>query len=235
MKELIPMNEYGLMADNSYTARVDSRMVAEVFGKNHYDVLRNIKRIIGDESGFSSEFTERNFAVSRYFDSTGRKQPCYLMTRDGFTTLVMSFTGKKADAFKEWYINRFNEMEQQILKLQSLREQFPLLTEALKAMAEEPEKPYIYSNEMNMLNRIALGVTAKQYREEHNIPKSEPLRPYLASGQADLLDKLQHADVGFVYGGLTYKERQQKLEWCAYHWRENNVLPPCDNKEKSIA
>ena len=43
MKELIPMNEYGLMADNSYIARVDSRMVAEVFGERHF----HAERILG--------------------------------------------------------------------------------------------------------------------------------------------------------------------------------------------
>ncbi len=235
MRELIPMNEYGLMADSAYTARVDSRMVAEVFGKKHFHVLRDIEDLINDNSGLSDKFRKSNFGFSNYVTEQGHKAKCCLMTRDGFTMLVMGYTGEKALRFKEWYINRFNEMEQQIVKLQSLRDQFPLLTEALKTMDDEPEKPYIYSNEMNMLNRIALGVTAKQYREEHNIPKSDPLRPYLAPDQADLLDKLQHTDVGLVYGGLSYKERRQKLEWCAYRWKKEKALTPCDNEDKGAA
>ena len=99
MKQLIPMNEFGLMAGTDYVARVDSRMVAEAFEKQHKNVLQAIHQITGGESGYSKEFTELNFQPSKYVDETGRKLPCYLLTRDGFVALAMGFTGKKADAF----------------------------------------------------------------------------------------------------------------------------------------
>src|SRR5690625_7109033 len=38
----------------------------------------------------------------------------YLMNRDGFTLLVMGFTGKQAMQFKLDYMNAFNRMEQQL-------------------------------------------------------------------------------------------------------------------------
>ena len=69
MKELIPMNEFGLMAGADFVARVDSRVVAETFEKQHKDVLRAIRQIAGEDSGYSDEFTERNFAPSKYVDS----------------------------------------------------------------------------------------------------------------------------------------------------------------------
>ena len=47
------------------------------------------------------------------------------MTRDGFTMLVMGYTGQKAMKFKELYIKRFNEMEQFIKTLVSARKEFP--------------------------------------------------------------------------------------------------------------
>ena len=215
MKELIAMNEFGLMAGTDCIARVDSRKIAEVFEKEHKDVLRAIKNAIGEESGYSREFTERNFAPSKYVDSTGRKLPCYLLTRDGFVALAMGFTGKKADGFKEQYIRLFNEMEQQILTLQSLKDQFPMLTEALRDMTEDP-KPYIYSNEADMLNRIALGMSAKKYREQHGIPKTESIRAHLTAKEADMLERLQHMDVGLVYAGLSFRDRQHRLEWYAW-------------------
>jgi RecG-like helicase len=43
------------------------------------------------------------------------KQPCFTITRDGFTFLAMGFTGKKAAQFKEAYINAFNQMEQALV------------------------------------------------------------------------------------------------------------------------
>ena len=59
----------------------------------------------------SEEFNRHNFAEITYTDSRGRKQPEYLMTKDGFTILAMGFTGAKAMQFKESYINAFNKME----------------------------------------------------------------------------------------------------------------------------
>ena len=137
MKELIPMNEYGMLADRNYTVRVDSRSIADVFEKQHKHVLRDIEKLTEPKSGLSEEFIKLNFLPSKYTDPTGRKLPSYLLTRDGFTMLAMGYTGEKAMRFKEQYIKRFNEMEQQILTLQSLREQHPLLTAAIADMHEE--------------------------------------------------------------------------------------------------
>ena len=219
------MNEFGLMAGKDCVARVDSRKIAEVFEKNHFDVLRSIKRIISDESGYSKEFTERNFAVSKYVDETGRKLPCYLLTRDGFVALAMGFTGKKADAFKEQYIKLFNEMEQQILTLQSLRDQHPMLTEAIKATRENPQ-PWDYSNEADMINRIVLGMTAKQYREQYGITKNDSIRPHMTKDEADLMQRLQIMDVGLQYSTPDFQERKRKLEWFAnWWWDEKKKLP----------
>lgn len=84
-------------------------LVAKHFGKNHRDVLRVFKNL-----DCSKEFTERNFALSEYKDSTGRTLPMYEMTKNGFVFLVMGFTGKQAAQFKESYINAFDEMAEQI-------------------------------------------------------------------------------------------------------------------------
>jgi len=227
MKELIPMNEYGLMAGKDYVARVDSRMIAEAFDKQHKNVLQSIKQIVSDASGYSREFTELNFQPSKYVDSTGRKLPTYLMTRDGFVALAMGFTGKRADQFKEAYIKRFSEMEQQILTIQALRDQHPLLTEAIKKTRDNA-MPYDYSNEADMLNRIVLGMTAKQYREKHCIPKSEPIRPSMTLEEATLMERLQVIDVGLQYSEPDYQKRKQTLEWYAMSQRQKAELPATD-------
>ena len=69
-----------------------------------------------------------------------------------------------------------------------------------------------------MLNRIVTGKTARKYREEKNIAKSESIRPYLSGEQAELMDYLQRVDVGLIYSVPNYQERRQKLEWCAMKW-----------------
>lgn len=160
MKQLIPMDEHGMFADYNDTALVDSRFVADAFEKGHREVLRSIDQILSDDSGYSAEFNRCNFAPISYTDVRGRKQRCYAMTRDGFTALVMGFTGKKAARFKEFYIKRFNEMERFIGTLVSAREQFLKLTAQIRLLHPDA-KPYHYSNECDMLNRIVIGMSAK--------------------------------------------------------------------------
>ena len=106
MKQLIPMDEHGMFADYNDTALVASRFVADDIEKGHREVLRSIDQILSEDSGYSAEFNRCNFAPISYTDVRGRKQRCYAMTRDGFTALVMGFTGKKAARFKEFYIKR---------------------------------------------------------------------------------------------------------------------------------
>nr|WP_226912259.1 Rha family phage regulatory protein [Salmonella enterica] len=90
-------------------AVTSSLAVADYFTKRHDDVLKKIRAL-----DCSPEFTARNFAVSDYTDASGRKLPCYNITRDGFAFLAMGFTGKRAAQFKEAYINAFNQMEKQL-------------------------------------------------------------------------------------------------------------------------
>lgn len=90
---------------------VSSRDVAERFEKNHKDVMRSVNSL-----ECSSEFSQRNFALSEYMSDRGKKYPQYLMTRDGFVFLAMGFTGKKAAHFKELYIAEFNRMEEELYR-----------------------------------------------------------------------------------------------------------------------
>lgn len=90
-------------------AMTDSRSIADKFGKRHADILRSIKTL-----ECSAEFTERNFALGEYMDKSGRRNPYYKVTRDGFVFLITGFTGREAARFKEDYIAAFNQMEIQL-------------------------------------------------------------------------------------------------------------------------
>ena len=221
MKELIPRDEYGIFADTHDTARVDSRSVAAFFEKEHFHVLRDIARITDTKSGLSKEFIDSNFVADKYKDSTGRKLPCYQMTRDGFTILVMGYTGEKAMRFKELYIKRFNEMEALIKQLVSARQEFPMLTEKIKAVHDNP-KPYHYSNECDMINRLVIGMTAKKFRETHGIEKGKSIRPYLTEEQVRLIEELQIIDVGLLMSVKKFDDRKSFLE---EHLLSRKIIP----------
>ncbi len=98
MKEIIPKDDYGVFVDGHDVALVDSRYVAQYFEKRHDHVIRDIGRITAPKSGLSEDFRRLNFQPSSYKDASGKKNLCYLMTRDGFTMLTMGYTGKKGDA-----------------------------------------------------------------------------------------------------------------------------------------
>lgn len=222
MKQLIPIDDYGMFCDNKDTARVNSLFVAEFFEKRHKHVLRDIEKITEPKSGLSKEFLRLNFQPSTYKDKTGRKLPCYAMTRDGFTMLVMGYTGAKAMRFKELYIKRFNEMERFIKTLVMARKDYPLLTENVKLLHENP-KPYHFSNECDMINRIVLGMSAKQFRTIHNIEKGTSIRPYLTEQQIEWIEQLQKVDVGLLVSVPDLEQRKRYLEWYKMKMEEKRI------------
>lgn len=87
-----------------------SLIVAQVFGKRNSDVLRDIRSLNCSES-----FRKRNFALmvkkNELPQGGSQKSEYYEMTKDGFSFLVMGYTGAKAGEFKERFINEFNRRE----------------------------------------------------------------------------------------------------------------------------
>ncbi|WP_324046005.1 Rha family transcriptional regulator [Aeromonas caviae] len=86
-----------------------SRQVAELFEKEHRNVLRAIRLLECDE-----EFTALNYELTDFIDKNGDSRPEYLISKDGMVFLVMGFTGKKAAQFKLLYIRAFNWMMEQL-------------------------------------------------------------------------------------------------------------------------
>lgn len=166
-----------------------SMNVAEVFGKQHKNVLRDIK-----ELDCSEEFRKLNFELSEYTDSTGRKLPMYTMTRDGFTFLVMGYRGKKAAKFKEEYIKAFNRMEKELSSWRktrglaiSIRKS---LTDAIKNNLDTT-KPFVYSNYTRLAVKKAFGKSIDEIRQTLSIGKGENIRDYLQAEELARLDYME--------------------------------------------
>ena len=116
---------------------VTSLQVAAAFGKEHKNVLADIRNTIGK---CSDEFTELNFQPSEYTDSTGRKLPMYVLSKDGLMMVTMGYITPEAMQIKEAYIARFNEMEAAL----RARNNKPMLPDdyiaALRALADAEEE-----------------------------------------------------------------------------------------------
>lgn len=151
---------------------VSSLDVAETFGKEHKNILRDI-----EELNCSEEFRGLNFELSKYsVENNKRSYPMYYMTRDGFTILVMGYTGEKAMWFKEAYIKQFNAMEKAIQGKLIEREKGIAVRQSLtKALQQSTENErmhgHAYSAYTNCIYKVLFGKNAKQLREELGISK----------------------------------------------------------------
>jgi Rha family phage regulatory protein len=230
MDYLIKPNGEGLFAEKKNgQAMIDSRTVAEVFEKEHKNVMQSIEKLKADavktavnsENQSAENSADYNkdinamFVQSVYKDAMGRKQKCYNMTRDGFSLLIMGFTGAKALEWKLKYIKAFNNMESHIRQFYAYREEYPEYTDAIKEHYEREGKTsrFAYSNEADMINRIVLGMTAKEFKKANEIDEHvNSIRPYLEKKQIHMIHMLQSIDIAYLDDDIPYKERKEKLE-----------------------
>ena len=110
---------------------LDSREAAEMMGKEHKNLMRDINRYIKQINEANTEkFNQLNiapvefFKESTYKDAKGETRPCYLVTKKGCEFIAHKLTGTKGTIFTARYINRFHEM-QDILSKQEAQPQLP--------------------------------------------------------------------------------------------------------------
>lgn len=116
-------------------AMTSSLLVAKEFGKEHNKVVRDINNL-----ACSQEFRAANFGESSYVSEQGKEFPMFTMTKDGFSFLVMGYTGKKAAQFKEAYINAFNKMESEIRSSVKPKTQLEILQMSINQLVEQEHR-----------------------------------------------------------------------------------------------
>ncbi|WP_455631575.1 Rha family transcriptional regulator [Megamonas sp.] len=192
---------------------VSSRQVAEHFNKRHDNVLQTIKNNLLNFKEITNWFYETS-----YTDDKGRVYPEYLMNKDGFSLLVMGFTGKEAMLWKIKYIEAFNAMaeklkliEQQeigrIIERMKGKEIRKTLTDAIKEnVPESPHKRFMYKNYTDLAYKKVFGMNAKQIREDRGLEKGDSLRDYLSVLELKKLKGAENAIKGFLDMGYSYDE-----------------------------
>lgn len=93
--------------------RLDSREVAEMVGKEHKNIIRDIRGYVKELGELKIEPTDF-FTESEYTDKSNRKKPCYLVSKKGCEFIAHKLTGVKGTEFTAKYINRFHKMEEVI-------------------------------------------------------------------------------------------------------------------------
>lgn len=191
-----------------------SRNVAEIFEKEHRNVLRDIKTIL--DTNKDIKFTQLNFELSEYTDPTGRKLPEYLLTRDGTMLLIMGYSGEKAMTLKTEYIKAFNEMEA-VLKEQQSK------TKAVEyTLKDKLESTTLILQIAGIAgNQLALALD-KQYKKETgysaikatNTALEAPIQEHLATPtQIGKQLGIGPVKVNKLLEEYGYQEKNEKGEW----------------------
>lgn len=191
--------------NNSKT--LDSREVAEMLGKSHGDLLKDIQGS-GKNLGIIPTLTKGKIPVVDYFiessykDAKGENRKCYLVTKMGCETLGNKLQGEKGILFTAKYVKAFNQMEQAIKQLQptpSYMIEDPI--ERAKAWIKEQEKVKVLETQSEYLKKIlesTTTVTMTQIAKDYGMTAQE---------MNSLLHRLK----------VQYKQNDQWLLYSKYH------------------
>ena len=191
---------------------VSSLDVAETFRREHKNVLRDIR-----ELECSDEFRRLNFEQSEYMNEQNHKQPMFYMTRDGFTILVMGYTGEKAMRFKEAYIKQFNAMDQTLQGKRIEREKGIAVRQSLtKALQQSTENErmhgHAYSTYTNCIYKVLFGKNAAQLREERGAEPNNNLRDYLSEEELRAVQSMECLVSGLIDCGWGYDQIKEFIQ-----------------------
>lgn len=127
---------------NQLQQTITSLEVAEMIGKNHWDLLRDIRRYVAQFNG-SNLASVDFFEESSYIDSKGEERPCFNVSKKGCEFIAHKLTGIKGTEFTARYINRFHDMEAMLKNTEIVAEKkspIQLLELELAALKEVDQK-----------------------------------------------------------------------------------------------
>ncbi|MBS6889661.1 MAG: ORF6N domain-containing protein [Clostridium sp.] len=99
--------------NNKIEQKLSSREVAQMMEVRHSDLLRKVDNI-------NKDFTQRKIAFSKYWvessspDNSGKVSREFLITKRGCEFLAHKTTGTKGNLFTDRYMDRFEQMKQQL-------------------------------------------------------------------------------------------------------------------------
>lgn len=201
-----------IMQDRPVTS---SLLVAEKFGKEHKNILKEISSIL---SSSNKDKASQHFFKSKYVDTMNRQKPMYYMDRDGFCFLVMGFTGEKADKWKWDFIDAFNAMEAELkryhdielgrlLERQKSKYVRRTLTDAIKdCVPETPNKKFMYKNYSDLMYKMLYGMNCKKLKESLGLDKKASLRDYMSKDEIERVEQIESLICSLITSRYTYKE-----------------------------
>jgi Rha family phage regulatory protein len=211
-----PPNEITILDGNpelglsikSNEAWVSSRKLATNFGKVHKNVLADIRKI---KQHVSPQFWSSNFK-SKTYKSRGKSYKMFSLTFDGYSMVVMGFTGPKAMSFKEQYIREFNIMRYLITTRIMSRDGYKRLSSIVARNIGRTQDDF--KNEITMINEIVLGLRSSEYKKLHNIDTNTSLRDAISKDELERINSAQLANSKLIADDCPFEERKRILTMC---------------------
>ena len=201
--------------NNEEVLTASSRQVADKFEKEHRHVLESIDKM--KEQLSTAEFSAL-FMEGKYVASNGKKNKEYLMTRDGFSLLVMGFTGEKVLRWKLDYIKAFNEMEKELKRLYSERQKWEIerqkgilvrhiLTDTIKMkVTDSPHKKFMYPNYTKLIYKTIFGKTMTELQEHYGVKRKESIREYVTADELKQIESMEMLVSSLISCGWGYDQ-----------------------------
>ena len=201
--------------NNEDVLTASSRQVSEKFEKEHRNVLQSID--ILKEQMVTAEFSALFFETT-YKAGTGKNYKEYLMTRDGFSLLVMGFTGEKVLRWKLDYIKAFNEMETELKRLYAERQKWEIerqkgvlvrhiLTDTIKMkVADSPHKKFMYPNYTKLIYKTIFGKNMKELQEKYGVKGKESIRDYVTADELKQIESMEMLVSSLINCGWGYDQ-----------------------------
>ncbi|WP_161622947.1 Rha family transcriptional regulator [Enterobacter roggenkampii] len=187
--------------------------IAEGVGRDHDTIIKLVDRNKSD----LEEFGEVGFEIRAGYNNSKVR---VALLNEQQTTLLITYmrNNEVVRAFKKRLVAEFFTMRSALAKKKmdrnSARLEYKPMTDAIKHEREAQGKqiaPHHFSNEADLINRLALGMTAAKFRVHHEIGKKEPIRDYLTPEQIHCITELQRANTVFISMGWDFEQRKEVL------------------------
>ncbi|EJX4187833.1 Rha family transcriptional regulator [Salmonella enterica] len=190
--------------------------IAEGVGRDHDTIIKLVDRNKSD----LEEFGRVGFEIRTLDTKGGRQKQRVALLNEQQTTLLITYmrNNEVVRSFKKRLVAEFFTMRSALAKKKmdrnSARLEYKPMTDAIKHEREAQGKqisPHHFSNEADLINRLALGMTAAKFRVHHEIGKKEPIRDYLTTEQIHCITELQRANTVFISMGWDFEQRKEVL------------------------
>jgi len=192
---------------------MSSREIAELTGKQHSHVVRDIRVML-------SELREHDPNLDHHFAEKKDKRGYtsrFDLDRELTETLITGYS----IVLRNKVIKRLRELERKLDEIagakasrQRARLEAPFLTDAVKynrLSAGKDLKPYHFSNEFDLINRVVLGCSSKQYRAAHGLAANDPVRDTLTPVEIKAVEHMQRLNASLIDIGMPFDQRKARL------------------------